>query len=198
MLHHIRPAIVLTAGFTALLGLAYPLAITGLAQVAMPSAANGSPVMVGGKVVGSALIGQNFASERYFHGRPSATSAPDPNDASKTVDAPYNAANSSGSNLGPTSQKLIDRMKADIEASGLAKPVPADAVTASASGLDPDISPAFAYAQVPRVAKARGLDEAAVKALVATRVERRFLGIFGEPRVNVLGLNLALDATGRS
>ena len=198
MLHHLRPAVVMTVGFTALLGLVYPLAITGFAQIAVPRLANGSPVVVDGKVVGSMLIGQSFTSERYFHGRPSATSAPDPNDASKTVDAPYNAANSSGSNLGPTSQKLIDRMKADIEASGLAKPVPADAVTASASGLDPHISPAFAYAQVARVAKARGLDEAKVKALVDTRIEGRLLGVLGEPRVNVLGLNLALDAATKS
>src|SRR5450631_642669 len=162
MLNQIRPAIVMIVFFTVLTGLIYPLAITGVAQVAMRSSADGSLIAKDGAVVGSALIGQNFTSERYFHGRPSATNTPDPKDATKTIDAPYNAANSSGSNLGPTSQKLIDRVKADVAALGgsAAKPVPADAVTTSASGLDPHISPAFARLQVARVAAARNVPEA--------------------------------------
>lgn len=193
MLQHLRPALVLTLVFTLTLGILYPLAVTGVAQIVFPAQANGERIVVGGKIVGSELIGQSFQSDRYFHGRPSATQAPDPKDASKTVDAPYNAANSSGSNYGPTSQKLIDRIKADIAAGGFAKPVPADAVTTSASGLDPHISPAFAYAQAARVAKARHLDEGAVTRLVAAHVEGRLGGILGEPRVNVLALNMALD-----
>ena len=197
MLAHLRPAIVMMVLFTLLTGIAYPLAITGIAQVAMPANANGSLISKGGTVIGSALIGQNFASDKYFHGRPSATSAADPADASKTVDAPYNAANSSGSNLGPTSQKLVDRVKADVEARRAGNPslsVPADSVTTSASGIDPHISPAFALAQVAAIAQARKLPPAKIEALVRMQAEGRFLGIYGEPRVNVLGLNLALDA----
>jgi len=200
MLSQIRPAIVLLVLFTALTGLAYPLAITGIAQALLPGQANGSLLSSGGKPVGSALIGQNFVADKYFHGRPSATQAQDPahpDDSSKTIDAPYNAANSTGSNLGPTSQKLLDRVKADVEAkraAGWKGPIPADAVTTSASGLDPHISPENALAQVAVVAKARGESEDQVRALVDANVEGRFLGLFGEPRVNVLQLNLALDA----
>jgi K+-transporting ATPase ATPase C chain len=199
MLSQIRPAIVLLVLFTLLTGLAYPLAITGIAQIAMPHPANGSLLPPDGPAVGSALIGQNFASDKYFHGRPSATQAQDPahpDDPSKTIDAPYNAANSTGSNLGPTSQKLLDRVKADVEAkraAGWKGPIPADSVTTSASGLDPHISPENAFAQVPTVAKARGLAEDKVRALVEAHVEGRLLGLIGEPRVNVLRLNLALD-----
>lgn len=196
MLAHLRPAIVMTVLFSALTGLAYPLAITGIAQVVLPGKANGSLIERDGKVAGSVLVGQNFVSDRYFHGRPSATSAPDPADSSKTVDAPYNAANSSGSNLGPTSQKLVDRVSSAIEAgfaAGYEDPFEADAVTTSASGLDPDISPQFALAQVPAVAKARHLEESRVRALVEQQIEPRFGGVVGEPRVNVLSLNLALD-----
>ena len=198
MLRQIRPAFVLLVLFSALTGFVYPLAITGVAQAVLPSPANGSlAVDKGGAPIGSVLIGQNFASERYFHGRPSATQAQDPKDASKTIDAPYNADNSTGSNLGPTSQKLVDRVKADVEgkrAAGWAGPIPADAVTTSASGLDPEISPATAFAEVPAVAKARGAPEDKVRALVTAQVEDRALGFIGEPRVNVLRLNLALDA----
>ena len=198
MLRQIRPALVLLVLFSALTGLLYPLAITGVAQAVLPYPANGSlAVDKTGAPIGSVLIGQNFASERYFHGRPSATQGPDPADASKTVDAPYNADNSTGSNLGPTSQKLVDRVKADVDAkraAGWAAPIPADAVTTSASGLDPEISPATAFAEVPAVAKARGIPEEKVRALAAAHVESRALGFIGEPRVNVLRLNLALDA----
>jgi K+-transporting ATPase ATPase C chain len=196
MLAQLRPAIVMIVLFTALTGLAYPLAITGVAQLALSDKANGSVIERDGKIVGSSLIGQNFASDRYFHGRPSATVAPDPADPSKTVDAPYNAANSAGSNLGPTSKKLIDRVNAAIEAefaAGRIDMVAADAVTTSASGLDPHISPQFALAQVPAIAKARNLPEDRVRALVEERAEQRFAGLIGEPRVNVLLLNLALD-----
>ncbi len=201
MLGQIRPAIVLLVLFTALTGLAYPLAITGVAQVVMPGRANGSLVDVGGPPVGSALIGQNFAADKYFHGRPSATQGQDPahpDDSSKTVDAPYNAANSVGSNLGPTSQKLLDRVKSDVEAkrkAGASGPIPADSVTTSASGLDPHISPDNAFAQVAAVAKARNLADDKVRALVEANIEGRVLGLIGEPRVNVLRLNVALDAT---
>lgn len=200
MLSQIRPAIVLLALFTLLTGFVYPMAITGVAQVLMPYQANGSLLQVGGNPVGSALIGQNFASDKYFHGRPSATQAQDPahpDDPSKTIDAPYNAANSTGSNLGPTSQKLLDRVKADVaakRAAGWTGPIPADSVTTSASGLDPEISPATAFAEVPAVAKARGVPEEKVRALVAAHAQDRALGLIGEPRVNVLRLNLALDA----
>ncbi|MDB5600811.1 MAG: kdpC [Xanthobacteraceae bacterium] len=196
MLTHLRPALVLFGLMTVLTGIAYPLAFTGFAQVALPGPANGSLLVRDGNVVGSALIGQNFASERYFQPRPSATSAPDPADSSKTIDAPYNAGNSSGANLGPTSQKLVDRVKADVErlrGEG-ASVVPADAVTTSASGLDPHVSPAYAALQVARVAKARNLPEASVRILLAGQTEGAFLGVLGEPRVNVLKLNLALDA----
>jgi potassium-transporting ATPase KdpC subunit len=195
MLSHLRPAVVMLALFVALTGLAYPLAITGVAQATMPRLAAGSLIEKNGAVVGSDLIGQNFADAKYFHSRPSATSAADPADASKTVDAPYNAGNSSGSNLGPLSQKLIDRVKGDIEVlrkDGV-QALPADSVTTSASGLDPHISPENAFSQVARVAKARGLSDDKVKAAVSARIEGRTLGIFGEPRVNVLALNLALE-----
>jgi K+-transporting ATPase ATPase C chain len=199
MLNQIRPAIVLLVLFSALTGLVYPLALTGIAQIALSGPANGSLILVAGKPVGSALIGQNFTADKYFHGRPSATQTQDPahpDDSSKTIDAPYNAANSTGSNLGPTSQKLVDRVKADVDAkkkAGWNLPIPADAVTTSASGLDPDISPANALAQAPSVAKARGLSEQQVRDLVAANTSGRALGLIGEPRVNVLALNLALD-----
>ncbi len=199
MLSQIRPAIVILALFTALTGLAYPLAITGIAQLAFPGQANGSLVFVGGAPVGSRLVGQNFADAKYFHGRPSATQAQDPahpDDSGKTVDAPYNAANSTGSNLGPTSQKLLDRVKADIaarRAAGAAGPIAADALTTSASGLDPDISPQNARAQAEGVAKARNLKVETVRALVEAKIDPPFLGLVGEARVNVLALNIALD-----
>ena len=191
MLSQLRPAIVMIVLFSALTGLAYPLAITGIAQAVMKGSADGSLVSRDGTVVGSSLIGQNFTSDRYFQGRPSATSAPDPKDASKTVDAPYNAANSSGSNLGPTSQKFVDRVKASVQALGgsPAKPVPADAVTTSGSGLDPDISPAYAALQVPRIATARKLSPDQVQALVTAGTASNL----GAPIVNVLALNMALD-----
>lgn len=188
----LRPALVLLGLFTALTGLAYPLAVTGFAQLAFPTAANGSPVTVGSRVVGSALIGQSFTSERYFHGRPSATTGADPADPAKSVEAPYNAASSTGSNLGPSSAVLAEAVKARVAALG-GGPVPADLVTASASGLDPDISPAAAALQVARVAKARGLPEDEVRALVNRSILGRSFGVLGEPRVNVLALNLALD-----
>lgn len=193
MLTLLRPALVLTALFTVLTGLAYPLAITGLAQGLMPRQANGSLITRGDRVVGSELIGQAFAGPRYIHARPSATSAADPADATKTVDAPYNAAASSGSNLGPSSKALLEAMQARAEALGVAQ-APADLVTASASGLDPHISPAAALMQAARVATARGVAPARVEALVQRHVEGRSFGVIGEPRVNVLALNLALDA----
>jgi potassium-transporting ATPase KdpC subunit len=196
MWREIRPAIVILIALTAITGLIYPLAITGIADVIFPSQAQGSLIERNGRVVGSVLIGQNFTSNKYFHGRPSATTAPDPNDASKTVAAPYNAANSGGSNLGPSNKALIDRVQADIERlkqENPSMPVPVDLVTTSASGLDPEISPEAALFQVPRVAKARNLTEDRVRQLVADHVEDRFIGILGEPRVNVLKLNLALD-----
>jgi K+-transporting ATPase ATPase C chain len=199
MLSHIRPALVLLIGFTILTGLAYPLAVTGIAQLVFPTQANGSLETRNGTVIGSALIGQNFTSERYFHGRPSATTDTDPNDPSKTVPAPYNAANSAGSNLGPTNQDLIDRIRTDAErlrGQGTG-PVPADLVTTSASGLDPDITPAAALFQVQRVARARSLSEEQVRRLVLDQVQGRLLGIIGEPHVNVLRLNLALDRLAR-
>ena len=197
MLKEIRPAIVMMVLLTALTGLVYPLAMTGVAQALFPRQANGSLIVKDGKVLGSELIGQNFAEARYFHGRPSATSDTDPNDATKTVPAPYNAANSSGSNAGPTSKALIERIQEDVgklKAENPKAPVPVDLVTTSASGLDPHITPAAAYFQLPRVAKARGLPENQVRELVAKHVEGRFLGVLGEPRVNVLQLNMALDA----
>ena len=197
MLKEIRPAIVMIVLLTIVTGLIYPLAMTGIAQALFPRQANGSLIVKDGKVLGSELIGQNFAEDRYFQGRPSATSAPDPNDATKTVSAPYNAANSSGSNAGPTSKALIERIQGDVEK--LKKenpdaPVPVDLVTTSGSGLDPHITPAAAYFQVPRVARARGLPEARVQELVTQYIEGRFLGVLGERRVNVLQLNMALDA----
>jgi len=196
MLREIRPAIVVLIALTLITGLVYPLAMTGIAGVIFPHQAQGSLIERDGKVVGSALIGQEFKSDKYFHGRPSATTAPDPADATKTVAAPYNAANSGGSNLGPSNKALIDRVQADLDTLRKENPaasVPADLVTTSASGLDPDVSPEAAYFQVPRVAKARNLIEDRVRQIVSDHIEERFLGILGEPRVNVLLLNLALD-----
>jgi K+-transporting ATPase ATPase C chain len=197
MVSQIRPALVLLLLMTVLTGLAYPLAITGIASVLFPYQAGGSLIEKDGKVIGSALIGQNFADPKYFHGRPSATTDTDPNDASKTVPAPYNAANSGGSNAGPTSKVLIERVKADVEAAtkDTKVPVPVDLVTTSASGLDPDITPAAAEFQIVRVAAVRHLPVERVRALVAEATVNRFLGILGEPRVNVLKLNIALDAS---
>jgi len=196
MLREVRSAIVLLVGLTLITGLAYPLAMTGIAGVIFPKQAQGSLIERDGKVVGSALIGQEFKDDRYFHGRPSATTAPDPNDSTKTVGAPYNAANSGGSNRGPTSKALADRIKDDVQklkSENPSMPVPVDLVTTSASGLDPDISPEAALFQVPRVAKARSMPEERVRELVAQNTTGRLGGIIGEPRVNVLALNLALD-----
>jgi len=197
MLKEIRPAIILLVALTLITGLAYPLAMTAIAGVVFPKQAQGSLIEQNGKVVGSALIGQEFKEEKYFHGRPSATTTADPADATKTVPAPYNAANSSGSNLGPTSKALNDRVKEDVDklkAENPSMPVPVDLVTTSGSGLDPDISPEAALFQVPRVAKARNMPEDRVRQLVADKTEGRLAGFLGEPRVNVLALNLALDA----
>jgi K+-transporting ATPase ATPase C chain len=196
MLREIRPAILVLLALTLITGLAYPLAITGVAGAIFPKQAQGSLIEKDGKVIGSELIGQEFKSDKYFHSRPSATTAPDPADSSKTVAAPYNAANSGGSNLGPTSKALNDRIKEDVEklrAENPSSPVPVDLVTSSASGLDPDISPDAALFQVPRVAKARNMPEARVRDLVAQNTQSRLFGLLGEPRVNVLALNLALD-----
>ncbi len=196
MLRLIRPAIVVLVALTLITGLVYPLAMTGIAQVLFPRQAQGSLIERNGMVVGSELIGQVFESDKYFHGRPSATTAPDPNDSTKTVPAPYNAANSGGSNLGPSNKALIDRVQGDIEKlkqENSSAAVPADLVTTSASGLDPHISPEAAIFQVPRIAKARNLPEDRIRQLVADHTEGRFLGLLGEPRVNVLLLNLALD-----
>jgi len=196
MLKEIRPAIILLLALTLITGLAYPLAMTAIAGVLFPKQAAGSLVERDGKVVGSALIGQEFKDDKYFHGRPSATSAPDPADASKTVAAPYNAANSGGSNLGPTSKALNDRVKQDVDtlkAENPQLPVPVDLVTTSGSGLDPDISPEAAQFQAPRIAKARHLPEAAIRDLISETTDGRLVGLIGEPRVNVLALNLALD-----
>lgn len=196
MLRHIRASLVILLTMTVLLGLAYPLAMTGLSRALFPAEAAGSLIERDGKTVGSTLIGQNFSSDRYFHGRPSATVDADPNDATKTVPAPYNAANSAGSNLGPTSRALVDRVQEDVGKLGGSKdkPVPVDLVTTSGSGLDPHISPAAAAWQVASVAKARNLPEAEVQKLVAQYTEGRAFGVLGEPKVNVLRLNLALDA----
>jgi potassium-transporting ATPase KdpC subunit len=196
MLKEIRPAILILVLLTLITGLAYPLAMTAIAGVIFPKQAEGSLIERDGKVVGSALIGQEFKEAKYFHGRPSATTAPDPADSSKTVPAPYNAANSGGSNLGPTSKALNDRVKEDVEKLKSENPnaaVPVDLVTTSASGLDPDISPEAALFQVPRVAKARNMPEERVRELVTENTQGRLIGLLGEPLVNVLALNLALD-----
>jgi len=196
MLREIRPAILILVLLTAITGLAYPLAMTAIAGVLFPKQAQGSLIERDGKVVGSALIGQEFKEDKYFHGRPSATTAPDPADSTKTVPAPYNAANSGGSNLGPTSKALADRVKEDVEKLKAENPqgsVPVDLVTTSASGLDPDISPEAALFQVSRVAKARNMPEDRLRQLVAENTAGRLAGLIGEPRVNVLALNLALD-----
>ncbi|ABE37902.1 potassium-transporting ATPase, C subunit [Rhodopseudomonas palustris BisB5] len=200
MLKEIRPALVVLVVLTVICGLAYPLAMTGIAGVLFPEQAAGSLIVKDGAVIGSALIGQEFKDDKYFHGRPSATSAADPADPTKTVSSPYNAANSSGSNLGPTSKALNDRVKEDVDKLKAENPsaaVPVDLVTASGSGLDPEISPEAALFQVPRVARARGLSEDGVRKLVNAQTKGRFAGLLGEPRVNVLALNLALDATTR-
>lgn len=195
MLHQLRPALVLLAIFASLLGLAYPYAVTGIAQALLPAQANGSLIEKDGQVIGSTLIGQNFTDAKYFWPRPSATLGPDPEDSTKSVSAPYNASASSGSNLGPTSQALADRLGEDVARFKQGEtPVPTQLATASASGLDPHISPQAALYQLPRVAAARGLAEADLRALVASHAEERVLGLVGEPRINVLVLNLALDA----
>ena len=197
MMKYARPAIVMIVCMTLITGFAYPMVMTGIAQVLFPWQANGSLITKNGKVIGSALIGQNFTSDKYFHPRPSATTEPDPKDPTKTVPVPYAADNSSGSNYGPTQKDLIERVKGDSAA--LAKenpgtPIPVDLVTTSASGLDPDITPAGAMFQVPRVAKARSLPVDQVQALVEQHIQGRTLGVLGEPHVNVLALNMALDA----
>ena len=200
MLREIRPAIVLVLAMTLITGVAYPFAITGLARAIFPYQAQGSLIERDGQIVGSALLGQQFSEPGYFHGRPSATVAPDPSDSAKTVPAPYNAANSGGSNLGPTSKALMARIESDVEelkGENSSAQVPTDLVTTSGSGLDPHISPAAALFQLPRVAKARNMPEDVVRGLVNDNVEGRTLGLFGEPRVNVLALNLALDRAAR-
>jgi K+-transporting ATPase ATPase C chain len=196
MLKQLRPALLMIVVMTIITGLIYPLAMTGAAGVLFPKQAKGSLIERDGRVIGSALIGQNFTSDKYFHGRPSATTDADPQDPTKTVSAPYNAANSGGSNNGPTSQALVDRVREEssrLAAENPGVPIPVDLVTTSASGLDPDLTPAGALFQVPRIAKARGLGEDKVKRLVEAETSGRFLGILGEPHVNVLELNLALD-----
>ncbi|MEE1658302.1 potassium-transporting ATPase subunit KdpC [Microvirga sp. CF3062] len=193
---HLRPALVLLLLFTVLTGFAYPLAVTGIGQVIFPAQANGSLITQDGRVIGSDLIGQAFMSDRYMWPRPSATSASDPTNPTQTVDVPYNAAASTGSNLGPTSAKLAGRLTQSSEAwkeSGFVLPIPGDAITTSGSGLDPHISPAYAQAQVARIARARNLPEAQVRQLIEVSTEGRFLGAVGEPRVNVLQVNQALD-----
>jgi K+-transporting ATPase ATPase C chain len=199
MLSQIRPAIVMIVLLTLITGILYPLAMTGIGQAIFPAQASGSLIEKDGKVIGSSLIGQNFTGDKYFHGRPSATTDTDPNDSTKTIAAPYNADNSGGSNLGPTSKALIDRMKGDVDAlkKESDKPIPVDLVTTSASGLDPDITPAAAEFQVDRVAKARGLTPDVVRTLVQQNTEGRTFGVLGEVRINVLKLNLALDAAAK-
>lgn len=200
MLKQLRPALVMIVALTAITGLAYPLAMTGVAGALFPHQANGSLIVENGTVIGSELIGQNFTAERYFHGRPSVTLGPDPVDPSKTTTVPYNAVNSMGSNAGPGNAALIERVKADVErlkAENPSLPVPIDLVTSTGSGLDPHTSPEAALFQVPRVAKARGVAEDQIRTLVAAHTDGRLLGILGEPRVNVLALNRALDGAVR-
>ncbi len=200
MLKQIRPAILMIVAMTVITGLAYPLAMTGIAGLVFPHQADGSLLERDGHVIGSSLIGQNFAGQTYFHGRPSATTDTDPADSTKTIPAPYNAQNSGGSNAGPTSKALLDRVKADADKLAMENPsvpVPVDLVTTSASGLDPDVTPAAALFQVPRVASARHLPEAKVQQLVTEHTQGRLFGIIGEDHVNVLDLNLALDALGK-
>ncbi len=197
MLKEFRPALVLIVALTLITGLAYPLAMTGIAGAIFPNQAQGSLIERDGKVIGSALVGQEFKADNYFHGRPSATTMADPADATKTVPAPYNASNSMGSNLGPTSKALNDRVKDDVEklkAENGTASVPVDLVTTSGSGLDPDVSPEAALFQVGRVAKARNMPEDKVRELVTQQTKGRLGGLLGEPRVNVLALNLAIDA----
>jgi potassium-transporting ATPase KdpC subunit len=199
MLQEVRPAIVVLVALTLITGLVYPLAITGVAELVFPYQAQGSLIEKDGKVVGSVLIGQQFTSDGYFHGRPSATLGPDPTDPIKTTAVPYNAVNSMGSNLGPTNKALIERVTGDVEKLKQENPsaqVPIDLATTSGSGLDPDITPEAAYFQVPRIAKARNMPENVIRQLVAEHIKGRTLGVFGEPRVNVLELNLALDKAG--
>src|SRR6202161_4988723 len=196
MLREIRPAVIILVALTLITGLGYPLAMTRIAGAIFPKQAEGSLIERDGKVVGSALIGQEFKDGKYFHGRPSATSAPDPADATKTVPAPYNAPNPGGSNLGPTSKALNDRVKEDVDKLKAENPqgtVPIDLVTTSGSGLDPDISPEAALFQVARVAQARNMPEDRVRQLVSDNTQGRLAGLIGEPRVNVLALNLARD-----
>jgi K+-transporting ATPase ATPase C chain len=196
MLREIRPALMLLLGLTIITGLLYPLTMTGIAGVIFPSQAQGSLIKRDGKVIGSTLVGQAFTEDRYFHGRPSATTGPDPQDATKTTAAPYNASNSMGANLGPTSKALAERLKKDVEKAKEQNPsvsTPVDLVTTSASGLDPHISPASALFQLPRVAKARNMNEDQVSRLILDHTEGRLAGFLGEPSVNVLALNLALD-----
>jgi K+-transporting ATPase ATPase C chain len=200
MIREIRPAILVLVLLTLITGLVYPLAMTAITGAIFPKQAQGSLIERDGKVIGSALIGQEFREDKYFHGRPSATTAPDPADSTKTVPAPYNAANSGASNLGPTSKALNERIKEDVDRLKMENPstgVPIDLVTASGSGLDPDISPEGALFQVPRVAKARNMPEDRVRQLVSENTSGRLAGLLGEPRVNVLALNLALDAAAK-
>jgi potassium-transporting ATPase KdpC subunit len=197
MLKHLRPAIVMIVALTAITGFLYPYVVTGIAQTVFPRQANGSLIEHDGHVIGSELIGQAFAGDRYFHSRPSATVGPDAADPAKTVAAPYNAANSGASNLAPTNKALIERIQGDVEAQKAQAPagtaVPMDLVTTSGSGLDPHITPGAALFQVARVAQARGLPPERVRQLVEERIEGRTLGLLGEPKVNVLALNLALN-----